>query len=231
MSQIGDNLDQFIPLMRDYLVQELMPWIGGASGDELRLAVVHYSAWLVLLDQGALALGLPDPRVTLAAEITNANTLISQELAQAIDIEKQRCDFLGDPQSLNRIFEFSLRNRFLVLVFAALIVGVGIHSLGRLPIDAVPDVTPNQVQILTNAPGLGPVEVERFITFPVETAMSGLPGIEIIRSVSRFGLSAVTVYFDEGMDIYFSRRLVLERLPEAKDAIPALERFAERVFA
>ncbi len=122
---------------------------------------------------------------------------------------------------LNRIFEFSLRNRFIVLVFAALLVGVGVYSLRRLPIDAVPDVTPNQVQILTKAPALGPVEVERFITFPVETAMSGLPGIEKIRSVSRFGLSAVTVYFDEGMDIYFCRRLVMERLPAAREAIPA----------
>ena len=122
---------------------------------------------------------------------------------------------------LNRIFEFSLRNRFIVLVFAALLVGIGVYSLGRLPIDAVPDVTPNQVQILTNASGLGPVEVEQFITFPVETAMSGLPGIEKIRSVSRFGLSAVTVYFDEAMDIYFCRRLVMERLPAAREAIPA----------
>jgi len=90
----------------------------------------------------------------------------------------------------------------------------------QLPIDAVPDVSPNQVQILTNAPGLGPVEVERFITFPVETAMSGLPGIESIRSVSRFGLSAVTVYFEEGMDIYFARRLVMERMPQAREMIP-----------
>ena len=121
---------------------------------------------------------------------------------------------------LTRIFEFSLQNRFLILVFTGLIIGVGVHSLRRLPIDAVPDVTPNQVQILTNAPGLGPVEVERFITFPVETAMSGLPGIELIRSVSRFGLSAVTVYFEEGMDIYFARRLVMERLPAAREAIP-----------
>ena len=74
---------------------------------------------------------------------------------------------------LNRIFEFALHNRFLTIVCAVLIVGVGLRSLQQLPIDAVPDVTPNQVQILTNAPGLGPVEVERFITFPVETAMSG----------------------------------------------------------
>ena len=90
-----------------------------------------------------------------------------------------------------------------------------------LPIDAVPDITPNQVVILTNAPGLGPAEVERLITFPVETAMSGLPGITDIRSVSRFGLAYVSVHFEEKMDVYFCRRLVMERLPQAKAAIPA----------
>ena len=121
---------------------------------------------------------------------------------------------------LNGIFEFSLNNRFIIIVFTLLVIGIGIRSLQQLPIDAVPDVTPNQVQILTNSPSLGPAEVEQFITFPVETAMSGLPGIETIRSVSRFGLSAVTVYFDEDMDIYFARRLVIERLPQAREAIP-----------
>ncbi|GJL61774.1 MAG: cation transporter [Nitrospirales bacterium] len=121
---------------------------------------------------------------------------------------------------LNRIFEFALGNRFLILVFVGLIIASGVYSMTILPIDAVPDVTPNQVQILTNAPGLGPVEVESFITFPVETAMSGLPGIELIRSVSRFGLSAITIYFDESMDIYFCRRLIMERLPQAREAIP-----------
>ncbi|GBD39148.1 Cobalt-zinc-cadmium resistance protein CzcA [bacterium HR37] len=121
---------------------------------------------------------------------------------------------------LNGILEFSLRNRFLVIVLTLLVIGIGIRSILHLPIDAVPDVTPNQVQILTNAPGLGPVEVERFITFPVETALSGLPGVKSIRSVSRFGLSAVTVYFDEDMDIYFCRRLVMERLPQAREMIP-----------
>ncbi len=122
---------------------------------------------------------------------------------------------------LNRVFEFSLKNRFIVLVFTGLLVTFGVIAMRSLPIDAVPDVTPNQVQILTNAPGLGPIEVESFITFPVETAMSGLPGIELIRSVSRFGLSAVTVYFDESMDVYFCRRLVMERLPSAREAIAA----------
>ena len=121
---------------------------------------------------------------------------------------------------LNRILEFSLANRFLIIIIALVVVGIGIRSMLKLPIDAVPDVTPNQVQILTNSPGLGPVEVERFITFPVETAMSGLPGIESIRSVSRFGLSAVTVTFEEDVDIYFARRLVMERLPQAREMIP-----------
>ena len=121
---------------------------------------------------------------------------------------------------LNRILEFSLGNRFLIIVFTLVIIGIGVRAMFQLPIDAVPDVTPNQVQILTNAPGLGPVEVEQFITFPVETAMSGLPGIDSIRSVSRFGLSAVTVYFEEDMDIYFARRLVIERMPQAREMIP-----------
>ena len=122
---------------------------------------------------------------------------------------------------MHRLIDFSLKNKFLVLIFTAVIVAAGIYSMLRLPIDAVPDVTPNQVLVLTQAPGLGPVEVERFVTFPVETAMSGLPGIEQIRSVSRFGLSSVYIYFEEGMDIYFVRRLVLERLPAAREAIPA----------
>jgi cobalt-zinc-cadmium resistance protein CzcA len=121
---------------------------------------------------------------------------------------------------LIKIFEFSLANRFLIIILSLVIVGLGIWSMLKLPIYAVPDVTPNQVQILTNSPGLGPVEVEQFITFPVETAMSGLPGIEGIRSVSRFGLSAVTVTFKEDVEIYFARRLVMERLPQAREMIP-----------
>jgi cobalt-zinc-cadmium resistance protein CzcA len=121
---------------------------------------------------------------------------------------------------LNKLFEFSLHNRFLTVILTVLVVGAGIYSMQKLPIDAVPDITPVQVQILTNAPALGPVEVEKFITFPVETAMSGLPGIERIRSVSRFGLSAVTIYFKEDTDVYFARRLILERLPEAREAVP-----------
>ena len=122
---------------------------------------------------------------------------------------------------MHKLIELSLRNKFLVLVGTMVVVGLGISSMLRLPIDAVPDVTPNQVLILTSAPGLGPLEVERSVTFPVETAMSGLPGIDEIRSVSRFGLSSVTIFFDESIDLYFARRLVLERLPDAREAIPA----------
>ena len=122
---------------------------------------------------------------------------------------------------MHRLIEFSLKNKFLVLMGTAVIIATGVYSMLRLPIDAVPDVTPNQVLVLTQSPGLGPLEIERFITFPVETAMSGLPGITQIRSVSRFGLSSVYIYFDESYDIYFARRLVLERLPDAREAIPS----------
>ena len=122
---------------------------------------------------------------------------------------------------MNRLVDFALHNRFLVIVFTVLVIGIGIWAMQVLPVDAVPDITPNQVIVLTNSQGLGPVEVERFITFPVETAMSGLPGVTEIRSISRFGLSSVTIFFKENMDIYFCRRLVMERLPQAKEAIPA----------
>ncbi len=121
---------------------------------------------------------------------------------------------------IRRIIDFSLDNRFLVIVLWLLVVAVGINSLLGLPIDAVPDVTNIQVQVLTNSPGLAPEEVEKFITFPVETAMSGLPRIDEIRSVSKFGLSVVTVVFEEGTDIYWARQLVAERLSAANDSIP-----------
>ncbi len=122
---------------------------------------------------------------------------------------------------IQRIVDFSLNNRFLILVIWALIAALGIRSLGELPIDAVPDVTNVQVQVLTNSPGIAPQEMERFITFPVETAMSGLPRVSEIRSVSKFGLSVVTIVFDEGTDIYWARQLVSERLSQAKEGIPS----------
>jgi len=122
---------------------------------------------------------------------------------------------------MSRIIDLSLDNRFLVIILWVLVVGAGLNSLSELPIDAVPDVTNIQVQVLTNSPGLPPEEVERFVTFPVETSMSGLPAIEEIRSVSKFGLSAVTVVFQEGTDIYWARQLVGERLVDAREQIPA----------
>ena len=121
---------------------------------------------------------------------------------------------------INKLIDFSLDNRFLVIVLWMLVVALGVNALLKLPIDAVPDVTNVQVQVLTNSPGLAPEEVERFISFPVETAMSGLPKIEEIRSVSKFGLSVVTVVFEEGTDIYWARQLVGERLTAAREQIP-----------
>lgn len=121
---------------------------------------------------------------------------------------------------VEKIVEASVRNRFLVIFLVLFVGAVGVRAMQELPIDAVPDVTNIQVQVLTNAPSLGPADVEQFITFPVETVMSGLPRLEEVRSVSRFGLSAVTVVFKEGTDIYFARQLVQERLAEAREAIP-----------
>lgn len=122
---------------------------------------------------------------------------------------------------IHRIVDFSLHNRVLVLIGWLLVIGLGVKSLQELPIDAVPDVTNVQVQVLTNSPGLAPEEVENFITFPVETSMSGLPNVEEIRSVSKFGLSVVTVVFEEGTDIYWARQLIGERLTEAREQVPA----------
>jgi len=121
---------------------------------------------------------------------------------------------------INALIRFAVAQRLLVLLAVALLIGAGIYSLKNLPIDAVPDVTNVQVQVLTAAPALSPLDIERQITFPVEVAMSGLPDIEEIRSVSKFGLSAVTVVFDDSVNIYFARQLVLERLAQAREQIP-----------
>ena len=119
-----------------------------------------------------------------------------------------------------RIIDWSLDNRFVVMLLAVVLLGVGAASVASLPLDAVPDLTNVQVQVLTLSPSLGPVEVEQFITFPVENAMSGLPRVEEIRSISRFGLSAVTVAFEDGTDIYWARTQVNERLQQARESIP-----------
>jgi cobalt-zinc-cadmium resistance protein CzcA len=119
------------------------------------------------------------------------------------------------------LIRFAVTQRLLIMLLVAVMAGIGVYSLGGLPLDAVPDITNVQVQILTPAPALAPLEVERQITFPVEVAMSGLPGLTEIRSLSRFGLSAVTVVFTDATDIYAARQLVLERLSHARDQIPS----------
>ncbi len=121
---------------------------------------------------------------------------------------------------LNSIVDLSLRYKVLVLVGFLLVVVLGINAFRTVPVDAFPDVTPVQVNIYTESPGLAAEDVEKLLTFPVETAMAGLPGVEEIRSVSLFGLSYVGVYFKDSTDIYFARRLVGEKLIEARERIP-----------
>jgi cobalt-zinc-cadmium resistance protein CzcA len=119
------------------------------------------------------------------------------------------------------LFTLSLRYRFFTLVTMGLVLVVGLWSFSHLTIDAMPDLTPVQVQILTRSPSLGPLEVEQFITFPIEASLSGLPALRELRSVSRYGLSAVTAIFEDRMDIYRARQLVTERLTRAIERIPA----------
>ncbi|MBZ0268104.1 CusA/CzcA family heavy metal efflux RND transporter [bacterium] len=113
---------------------------------------------------------------------------------------------------LNAIISWSLGHRALVIILSLVVVASGVAALTRLPIDAFPDTTPVQVQINTNVPALSPLEVEQQITFPIEQEIGGLPGLEDVRSISKFGLSQVTITFEEGTDIYFARQLVMERL-------------------
>ncbi len=113
---------------------------------------------------------------------------------------------------LNAVITWSLSHRLLVVAFTLILIATGLGTLLRLPIDAFPDTTPVQVQINTTAPALSPVEIEQQITFPVEQSIAGLPDLDEVRSISKFGLSQVTVTFEDGTDIYFARQLVMERL-------------------
>ncbi|WP_423369217.1 efflux RND transporter permease subunit [Burkholderia sp. LMG 32019] len=119
-----------------------------------------------------------------------------------------------------RLIRFAIAHRWLVMLAIAAVAALGVFSYQKLPIDAVPDITNVQVQINTAAPGYSPLEAEQRITYPVETVMAGLPGLEQTRSISRYGLSQVTVIFKDGTDIYFARQLVNERIQEAKDKLP-----------
>jgi cobalt-zinc-cadmium resistance protein CzcA len=122
---------------------------------------------------------------------------------------------------LSAVVAWSLRHRAIVLILTALLVIVGARSAIELPIDAVPDITNIQVQVITPAPALSPVEIEQYVSVPVERAMSGIPKVAEVRSISKYGMSVVTVVFEDGTDIYFARQMVLERMREAEDAVPA----------
>ncbi len=122
---------------------------------------------------------------------------------------------------IHAILQFSIQRRWLVLSMVLVLLGVGAWSYQKLPIDAVPDITNVQVQINTEAPGYSPLEAEQRVTFTVETALAGLPKLAYTRSLSRYGLSQVTVVFEDGTDIYFARNLINERLGQIKSRLPA----------
>ncbi|MBL9189790.1 MAG: CusA/CzcA family heavy metal efflux RND transporter [Opitutaceae bacterium] len=121
---------------------------------------------------------------------------------------------------LEKLLQASIRHRWLVLVLTLGVAALGVVNFQRLPIDAVPDITNVQVQINTEAPGYSPLEAEQRVTFPIETALAGLPRLDYTRSLSRYGLSQVTVVFKDGTDIYFARQLIAERLQEVKSQLP-----------
>ena len=122
---------------------------------------------------------------------------------------------------MEKIIPFVLRNRLLMVVLGTLVLAGGVYSYRQLPVDAFPDVTPTLVQVFTETAGLAPEEVEKYVTYPVEVALNGLPSLKEIRSVSNFGLSVVNIYFEDGTDIYFARQLVNERLQLAREEIPS----------
>ncbi|SHJ35070.1 CusA/CzcA family heavy metal efflux RND transporter [Pseudozobellia thermophila] len=121
---------------------------------------------------------------------------------------------------LSHIIAFSIKNKFLVLLFTALIMGFGFYSLSQIPIGAVPDVTNNQVQVITTSRNLSTQDMEQFITYPVELEMANLPGVKEIRSVSKFGLSVVTIVFEEELGTYLPRQLIAEKIKSAAEKIP-----------
>lgn len=119
-----------------------------------------------------------------------------------------------------KIIYFSIHNKLLIVVGTLAIVGWGIYNLAHLPLDAVPDITDNQVQIITSSPDLSAQEVERLITYPIEIEMGNIPKVEQIRSISRFGLSVITIVFEENADIYWAREQINQKIQKAKNNIP-----------
>src|SRR5690554_8104586 len=121
---------------------------------------------------------------------------------------------------IHKIIAFSVKNKLIIGLMTLAWVAAGIWSVTKVPLDAVPDITNNQVQVITQAPNLGTEDIEQFVTFPVELAMANLPGVLEIRSISRFGLSVVTIVFEDDMETYLPRQLVSEKLAEVRDEIP-----------
>ncbi len=121
---------------------------------------------------------------------------------------------------INKIIDFSINNKFIIGLFTLGLIITGIWSTAQIPLDAVPDITNNQVQVITQSPNLGTEDIEQFVTYPIEVAMSNLPDVQEIRSISRFGLSVVTIVFDDKTGTYLPRQLVAEKLPEVQAKIP-----------
>src|SRR5690606_37027755 len=121
---------------------------------------------------------------------------------------------------LEHIIRFSLRNKLIILLFMGFVIGFGIFSLTRIPIGAVPDITNNQVQVITTSRNLSTQDVEQFITYPIALEMVNLPGVIEIRSTSKFGLSVVTIVFEDEMGTYLPRQLIAEKIKSASEKIP-----------
>jgi len=121
---------------------------------------------------------------------------------------------------IDQIIKFSIKQKLIVVLSILGLIAWGIYNLQHLPIDAVPDITDNQVQVITNAPTLAAQEVEQLITYPLEMALGNVPGVVEVRSISRFGLSVITVVFKEEVDVYFARQLINERIEGAASTIP-----------
>ncbi len=116
---------------------------------------------------------------------------------------------------INRIINFSINNKLIIILFTVTVAAFGIFAVFEIPVGAVPDITNNQVQVITTTPNLSTQDVEQFITYPVELQMSNLPGVKEIRSISKFGLSVVTIVFDDNMGTYLPRQLIAEKIKTA----------------
>lgn len=121
---------------------------------------------------------------------------------------------------LTKIIEFSVKNKLIIALLVLGLMGIGSYQVTKLPIDAVPDITNNQVQVITMAPSFGATDIERLVTFPIEQANNNISGLKEIRSFSRFGLSLVTIVFEDDVDIYWARQQVAERLQQVQAVIP-----------